>query len=306
MHLNKNIALLSGTLAILISGSIFVAQAQQPASNNTAAAGNSKGYYSLNQYYPLEVQDYRLDVEKVNFYKRFDTNGAGEFLDVGFDVVNNSATTMQLYGYVVAYYESNAVNDEARRLVPYPSWRSRDYDREARIVHYVSITPKDINENDIWNENDPDYISYMQLVSRMRNSFATNNAISFVRPPIWKYLAYINDRPTEGYKFPLYGIKGPDAAKGELSMDTNYVAPTEEERKKRNHPALHEHKYTVNFYPRKTMFQSHHFSPFRTNYQFFNKVVVVLYAAEPDPEVKGSKPNQLVFKRTFNVTDIQD
>jgi len=133
----------------------------------------------------------------------------------------------------------------------------------------MTVTPSDINDNDVWDRNDPDYLSYEKIVNRMENSVSATEPVYHLHPPFWKYLTYVTKNPEKGLKFTLYGEKGPTQDK---LVQSNYIPPTPEEKKIRIHKTLVKHKYTLDQNRKKTIFRSHHFSKFRTDYFFFNTV----------------------------------
>ena len=210
---------------------------------------------------------------------------------------------INMIAFVLAFHESNAVDVDSRHMVPYPRWRPYDPEAETFLIHTMTITPKDYTDDQIWQKEDPncsayiavykkndpnneeklksaackDYIDYQVLLKRLRNRVGNMNPISSVRPPFWKYLHYITSHPTEGLQFVLYGDEGPmDLAKRRQS---NYIPPTDEEIKKRIHKTLSQHKYTLEHINRKTIFNSHHYLKYNSNFKFFNKVAIILFDA---------------------------
>lgn len=269
-----------------------------------------EGGYIENNYSPLALIDPRFKIANFNLDRRFAGNGHGEFLDVVFDVNNLTSEDVRLYAYVVAFYESDAVNTRERKWVPYPRWRDRDYPAEQNLVHYITVTPQDIPEDSVWNPTDSDYFDYATTVNRMRDSIAGDVPVPDVKPPFWKYLEYINAHPTDGLEFVLYGAKGPTPDK---IVQSNFPRPTPEEQKKRVHKNLFKHKYTLQHNRRSTIFRSHHFTRFRADYRFFNRVAVLIYDAEKAEAMEKQKEEgvgegddviePLIYKRVFMFND---
>lgn len=318
---NKGIILklsvLSAVVLFSISGFVTVLPGQNIEEGTTPAdgAGNQnqteftpapEGGFSENDYNPLSLIDPRFKVENFNLDRRFAGNGHGEFLDVVFDLNNLTNDNVRLYAYVVAFYESDAVNERERNWVPYPKWRDRDYPAEQFLVHQITITPQDIPQTAVWNPSDSDYHDYVTTVTRMRNSVAGDVPVPDVLPPFWKYVEYINAHPTQGLEFTLYGAKGPTPDK---ITQHNFPQPTPEEQKNRLHDRLYLHKYSLQHNRRVTIFRSHHFSRFRADYKFFNRVAVILFDADKadafEAQIKegvseGDEPiRPLIFKKVF-------
>ncbi|MEQ9365572.1 MAG: hypothetical protein RIF32_15100 [Leptospirales bacterium] len=264
------------------------------------------GGFSANDYNPLALVDARFRVANFNLDRRYAGNGHGEFLDVVFDVNNLTSENVRLYAYVVAFYESDAVNERERQWVPYPRWRDRDYPAEQFLVHQITVTPQDIPTASVWNPSDSDYHDYVTTILRMRGGVAGNVPVQDIKPPFWKYVEYINAHPTQGLEFTLYGEKGPTPDK---ILQSNFPRPTPEEQKSRVHKNLFRHKYTLQHNRRVTIFRSHHFSRFRADYKFFNRVAIMLFDADKADAMEaqaaegvgeGDEPiSPLIFKKVF-------
>ncbi len=265
-----------------------------------------EGGFSANDYNPLALVDSRFRVTNFNLDRRYAGNGHGEFLDVVFDVNNLTSENVRLYAYVVAFYETDAVNKRQRQWVPYPRWRDRDYPAEQFLVHQITVTPQDIPDASVWNPSDSDYHDYVTTILRMRGGVAGNVPVPDIKPPFWKYVEYINAHPTQGLEFTLYGEKGPTPDK---IVQSNFPKPTAEEQKKRVHKNLFRHKYTLQHNRRVTIFRSHHFSRFRADYKFYNRVAIMLFDADKADAMEaqaaegigeGDEPiNPLIFKKVF-------
>ncbi|MBL8020027.1 MAG: hypothetical protein JNM27_10215 [Leptospirales bacterium] len=307
--------LLFTALLILTGFSVFSqAPTSQPVSTQpegqpaTQPAGNAQAI-QLQDFDPIAVKDPRFVVTNVNFDRRYAPNGIGEFLDVVFDLKNLTSEPVEFYAYVLAFWETDSVDNNTRRMIPYPSWRVNDPARGEYLVHYITVTPKDIEEKEIWSDKDPDFKHYSHIIDRMRDSVATTEPVSDVRPPYWKYLSYISQRPAQGLKFKLYGEKGPGQHE---TIQTNYIPPTAEEKKLKVHRTLPQHKFTIENNRRATIFRSHHYSAYRADFRFFNMVSIVLFDAKQadayeeqkkagGPKAGEAKINPLVYKQTFRI-----
>lgn len=300
--------------ALLIAGGIVsqnppaTSPTSQPQPTSQPAAPTTAKPMTLQDFDPIAVKDPRFVVSNVNFDRRYAPNGVGEFLDVVFDLRNLTSEPVEFYGYVMAFWETDAVDRNSRRLIPYPTWRTNDPARSDYIVHYITMTPKDVPATEIWSDEDKDYKHYAHVAEEMRNSVATTEPIADPLPPFWKYLSYISERPTQGLKFTLYGEKGP--GQNEV-IQTNFIPQTAEEKKRKIHRTLRQHKYTLEHIRRMSTFRSHHYSGFRAGYRYFNTVSIVLFdakkAAAYEAQLKaGRKPGEpkidaLVFKQTYRV-----
>jgi len=291
---------------LIISG-IFTTGSGQP-NIRTETEEHSATAVNVKSYTPIATPDARFSIKNFNFVRRFDSGGLGEFLDVVFDIDNNTQDEMNFFVYVLAFYETDAVIRTGGNYVPYPTWRNYDPDAYNFLTHYISISPADVTDDKIWNEEDPDFWRFKKIHERITNHATTLENVPVFHPPYWKYLAYIYANKSSGLPVKLFGNKSPSE---EESFSTNYVAPTAEEMKKKMHPGVVNHKYTINYAKRKTFVQTHHHSPFRPKYVFFNRVAVIIYDADKIKKAEEQsgrelKPGEdkiesMVFKRTFTV-----
>lgn len=280
----------------------------QPGTGGQAAPTEppKAGGISMNTYDPVAQIDPRFTVTGLNFDRRYSPNGLGEFLDVVFDVNNLTSKNVDLRVFIAAFYETTSVLDRQREMVPYPSWRDRDYEREQSLVKQMIVTPADIPESRIWDKTDPDYHRYYTTINRMRNSLGGDEPITDPRPPFWKYLQFMMEHPNEGLLMTLHGDNSPTSDK---ALQSNYPQPSAEELKIGIHKSIYLHKYTIEHTRRKTMVRSHHYSNFRADYHYFNRVAIVIFDAtradaymqqKKDGVQEGDEPIvALVYKKVF-------
>ncbi len=239
----------------------------------------------LNEFTTIAVPDRKLRIANLQMSRRYNKRGTGEFLDASFDIINHTNDPIELYGYVLACHYRDAVDHSYRRLLPYPPWRKRDFDKETFLIQYLTITPQNIADSLIWNTNDPDYRFYHRSVSKLRSS-PGEIPVADVHPPLWKYLQYMQRYPTQGLKFTLFGSKGPAAQE---SLQTNWIPPTVEERRKKTYTNYEKHTYSLYHRARQTIFHSHHHIEFTGGYRFFNLVAVQLFDARIAEEYEAAE-----------------
>ena len=267
-------------ISTILAGSVFLSplMGQDAKSEDGKEPPQStKVIINIQDSQPLSETNSRFTITNLNFDRRFSPTGLGEFLDVVFDVKNLTSEDIDLYAFVLAYYETNAVNVPYRRVVPYPTWRVSDPEKEIFMVHEMTITPRDIPQENMWDDADPDLVKYRNIIRRMRNSGAIKAPIKDVLPPFWKYLSYLYMFPNEGLEFKLYGRSSPSEAE---AIQTNFQKPTAEEKSTKIFKSISKHKYTLEHQRRQTIFRSHHYSEFRANYRFFNMVSIVIFDKE--------------------------
>ncbi|MDH5656538.1 MAG: hypothetical protein OEZ34_11550 [Spirochaetia bacterium] len=295
----------------LILSGIFTAGSSQPnirSENETPAATEEKSTSGDNKTYEaLALPDSRFSVKNINFVRRYDSGGLGEFLDVVFEIKNHTQDDLNFYIYVLAFYETDSIVRTGGNFVPYPTWRKYDPDSKNFLTHYIRISPEHVEDDKIWNKEDPDFLKYRKIHHRITNHATTLENVHDFHPPYWKYLAYINNNKRKGLPVKLFGTRSP---KPEEMVSTNYIPPTPEEAKLKIHPTIVKHTYTISYNRSKTNVQTHHHSLFRPGYKFFNRAAIIIYDADrvnqteeldagrnPQPGEKVNEP--LVYKQTI-------
>ncbi len=227
-------------------------------------------------------------------------------MDVYFNIWNQTSEKIDLFVWVFSYEETNAVDTEERKIVPYPRWRVKDPDKKFFITRFIKISPKDITADKIWNENDPDYKNYNYVIQRMRNAVGNMKYIGNIYPPIWKYISYAVRFPTQGMAVHLYGDQGPTLDK---LLYTNYIPPSPEEKRTKIFKHIPDHTFTIEYTKRKTIIRTHHYSPYRADFHFFNMTRILIFDAEKAKQFEeqasrelrpGEVPiNAIMYYRTF-------
>ena len=238
---------------------------------------------TIQDYSPIAVASSRFQIKNVNFDRRYAPTGLGEFLDVVFDMDNLTGGPLDLYAYIIAVAETDAVDASYREVIPYPAWRKHDPLSERYLVRYLTLTGRDGLKADeiagqIWDASDPDFRWARYRVAAMRTSAAVQKPIEDVLPPMWKYQNYFFFNPENGLKFKLHGELGPLEAD---AIQTNFIRPTAKEQETRIFNNIDKHTYTLEHSRRRTIFRSHHYSQFRPNYRFFNKVIIMVFEQGP-------------------------
>jgi hypothetical protein len=278
-----------------------------PIRETTTEQPKEKGdIIKIQDYFPVSMEDPKISVTDISVDRRFSPDGKGEILDIFFNIDNNTSERIDLFVWVIAYYETDAVEKEERRIVPYPTWRVYDPDKRTYLTRFIKITPKDIPIDKIWNPEDPDYQKYHNVIKRMRNVVGNLKVIGDVYPPVWKYVSYIMRYPTQGVPTIMYGDLGPTPDK---LLFTNFIPPTPEEKRTKIFKHIPDHTFTINYNRRRTIFRSHHYSDYRADYYFFNTFRILIFDAnkakqfeeQANRELKqGEKPiDALMYHRVF-------
>ncbi len=271
------------------------------AAHGQEAAGRQEGKalgnkYDIKNYKPFVTNSSLFKISQLHFARRFSFEGIGEFLDVVFYLDNLTTDPIELYAFVVAYYEVSNVDHNYRRWFPYPVWRKKDWGLEHFFISHAAFVPKHIPQASVWDEKDSDYIYYQRLRAIRSARFSNTKPLPKFHPPLWKYLEYMSAKPKEGLAFKLHGHFAP------LPKDTLQVgfAPPDP-----GHSLLKEERirYTLAHEPRRTIFRSHHFGQFRIDRSLFNRVAIVFFDAKEveRAETQGKKSFVPAFKKIYAI-----
>lgn len=281
----------------IILGFFFFLYGTLYAQNNTIrdANGNNQtttkpDVIKIENYLPISIEDPRITITDVSVDRRFSPDGKGEIMDIFFNIDNNLSESIDVYIWVLAYYETDAVDKEERKIVPYPEWRVMDPDKRFFITRFIKITPKDIPPEKVWTPEDPDYKKYHQVIERMRNAVGHMKVISDIYPPVWKYVSYIMRYPTQGIPAVVYGDQGPTLDK---LLFTNYVPPTPEEKTTKIFKHIPDHSFTINYSRRRTIVRSHHYTPYKANFKFFNMFRILIFDANKAKQYEEQASREL-------------
>jgi hypothetical protein len=262
----------------------------------------------IEDFFPISLEDPKISITEVSADRRFSPDGKGEILDIFFNIENNTSDRIDLYVWVIAYYETTAVDKDERRIIPYPQWRVNDPDKKTFINRFIKITPKDIPIDKIWGPEDPDYKKYHSIIQRMRSAVGSIKVIGDVYPPVWKYVSYIMRYPSQGVPVILYGDIGPTPDK---LLFTNYIPPTPEEKQTKIFKHIPDHTFTVEYNRRRTIFRSHHYTDYRADFYFFNMFRILIFDANKAKQFEeqagrelreGEKPIEaIMYHRIFYI-----
>lgn len=263
---------------------------------------------SIKDFNPQATGDPRFFVSNFSLDRRPAPDGRGEILDLYFDVANNTSQPVELYAWVMAFYETNAVDQDERRIIPYPVWRAETPDRRTFLTRYIAISPQNVPTDRIWSPEDPDFKRTQYTLERMRSAIGSMKPVSEVYPPYWKYVAYVSRYPTKGLLFKLRGDQGPGQHE---TLQTNFVPPTPEEKRTKIFKNIPSHTYTLEHTRRKTYFRTHHYTAYRADFYFFNTVAILFFdakkaAAAEEQAGRQLQPgeaaiNPMVFYRTIRL-----
>ncbi len=286
-------------ISMAMLSTVLFAQEPQPAQPE-----KQTGEVTKISFVPEAQQDPRFHVTEPTFDIRMDSQGRGEILDVVFEIQNNTKERVDLYGYVIAFRETDAVDNAARGWIPYPSWRKHDPSRSTYLVRGIKITPVQLDPDSIWSENDPEYTKVHRTINRLKTSVGSAVPIMDVLPPMSFYLNAISKIPAQGVKFSVYGTMGPEKGK---ALVTDYLPP-DQAKNKENYDISINHTHTVEHFQRKTIFRSHHMAFYTPNFKMYNMVSVILFEAQKadtnqniSDSDKEKAEDSIVFYRTFKI-----
>lgn len=281
--MKKPLTILSFALLSLIMQPVVYAQ-------GAAEGGQQTAVVDKEPYYPLAFYDPRIKLKKVSFVRRHADTGKGEFLDVQIELESKVLKANNYSVYVIAVYERDGQNDEEAAIVPYPSWRPYNPDKEKRIVTFSNIMPVNISPVEIWGEEELN--RRQEEVDKM---ILRGYQAELGEPNFDEYMRYLSMNPAKALPFTLYGEEAPTKEK---SLVHNYTGQTPEEKQAWRHETLKNHTYTMYSNKYQTTITSHHYTQYRPGFYTFNKVGILIF----DP---NKEKNNLLIRKIIDIGDLK-
>jgi hypothetical protein len=231
---------------------------------------------SLKDQQSLPTEDSNLEVKNINYLKTYASSGRGEFLNVSFDLINKSDKTKEYLVYVLALHEAVVP-------VPYPSnWRADDPQKNIKIIKFQKLSPELLEDKTVIGEKTTADMANLKYKSILNQSL---NRLD--EPGLDNFINYLIKNPDKALKVKVFGNESP--AKSEYV--TSNLSTLKEERDRDVNYATENHTWTIQNNKFTTTVTTHHFSLYRNDYLFFNKILVLVF----DP----SRPNQKLVYRSL-------
>ena len=231
---------------------------------------------SLKDQQSLPTEDPNLEVRNTNYLKTYASSGRGEFLNVTFDLINKSEKTKEYLVYVLALHEAVVP-------VPYPSnWRADDPQKNIKIIKFQKLSPELLEDKIVIGEKTTADMANLKYKSVLNQSL---NRLD--EPGLDNFINYLIKNPDKALKVKVFGNESP--AKSEYI--TSNLSTLKEERDRDVNYATENHTWTIQNNKFTTTVTTHHFSLYRNDYLFFNKILVLVF----DP----SRPNQKLVYRSL-------
>ncbi|MCB1140856.1 MAG: hypothetical protein H7A24_07110 [Leptospiraceae bacterium] len=279
------------TLLVLILASHLYAEGEQPAENKSTAAPQEETteqaearkkarrkeiYETTKDLQVLPTPDPLLKVKNINYLRNYASSGRGEFLNISFDLDYTGQETKEYLVYVLA------LNEEIAE-VPYESkWRSKDPQKNIKLIRFQKLSPEPIEPKAVLGEKSAQDYDNLKMASILNNTLNRE-----FEPTLEQYVDYLTKNPDKALKVKVYGDEAPAPAESNLSN----IEVKQDERDRDVNYATDNHTYSILASKFKTVVTTHHFSKYRNDFRFFNKVVVLVF----DP----SRPNQKLIHRSI-------
>lgn len=280
--------LLSSLLVLLLASQVIAEGETKTAANNLLDETPEQGVErrksrrkdlneSVKDYQPVSIPDPELDVKNFSFVRNFGASGRGEFLNVTFDLVNKTDRPKEYQVYVLAAYENEVP-------VAYPStWRKKDPQRNIYLTPFQKLSPEPIDEKVVLGDKaaaEREGLKYKSVFNQVPLREFENE------PTLEGYDHYLIKNPDKALKVKIFGYEAPPKSE---QIATN-LETKKEELDRDVHYATENHTYTVQNNKYFTTVTTHHFSKFRENYLFFNRVLILVF----DPSRPASR--KLVYR----------
>jgi len=139
---------------------------------------------------PLISQlDDRFYVSALTFFKKLSTNGAGQELNISFELKNRSEKNINLDIVMVAYHQTDGVDKSQRRFIQYPTWREKDPEKlEINTLFQDSIPPMEPTKGEgKENENEFERVVALCTDGKIKGNSLVIKGINTGNVPVTKY-----------------------------------------------------------------------------------------------------------------------
>ena len=257
------------------------ANTQPPAKDGAKSEAKKEDTMAmLKDYTPIAQLDPSLAVTGITYLKRAAHNGKGDVLDVQVNLENTDHSTRDYSIYVFAYHETKI--PVVNKLAPPPVWRENDPHKLDTTVDFSVLSPEKITPEIVWGA---DGLKARQEKSEKEKLKGYHYVVG--EPSLNEYMLYLTKKPEKALKIKLYS----EAVPKDKVTETNFKNDEAELKVDMNNKAVDSHTYTVFNSKYKTTVTTHHYSEFRNNFFFFNRVAVLIF----------NDKNELVYR---NITDI--
>lgn len=235
-----------------------------PSEDKKASPAKDETLAMMKDYTPIATLDPSFSVRNISYLRRAAHNGKGDVLDVQLSVENNEATTRDYSIYVMAFNESK--NPVFNTLAPPPIWRENDPNAKNRIVNFSVLCPEKLAPKDVWGE-----AALKQKEEKVTSNRLKGYEAQLGEPNLSDYLFYLTKKPEKALKFKLAGESA------EKATSSNFESSEAELKRDMNLKAVDSHTYTIFNSKYKSTIMTHHYSEFRPNFYFFNKVAILIF-----------------------------
>lgn len=241
-------------LAMLLAAPLVFAQTNENKGSGKAPSGTDA------QPAGGRIRDERVTVENMTFWKKFASDGKGDYLEFTFDIINKTEDKIPLKMFVIAFNEKDLVDAQYRRWVEYPKWRKFDEDKKLHkivlfngIPEFTEAKQKEVADFARAKEKAAADIGQYKLPEQQQSAGANKKVTlqDFLR-----YVQYIHEKPESGLDVMLQGFED---AKFTRKVEPSY--------------RIEEKALKVNVWGKLL-------SKYRVDRKFFNHIGLVLYDTE--------------------------
>ena len=271
----KNPIIILFILYFFVSSSVFSQEQEQQenvqtndstAQSDDLAEPNSK---ERNIKFVSTFDD-RLHFGEISFFKRYESNGKGEFLDVNVPLKNNSPENIDYKIYVLVATEFDF--DKKR----FPELKSKDWlllknsFGNSKFIENIKLIPfKDITEKTIMGD-----IKHASITAKYYKNLDLGIQPFYpINVTFQETIAYLIKNTENALKFTLQGSLYPDKLSDKNEDRTIFKNRFE------------------------TTIITHHYYPYKDKNMNYNKIAVLIFNNEKDSRFK----DRLVYKRIMNI-----
>lgn len=216
--------------------------------------------------------DNTIKLKDISVLRKAALNGKGDVLDVQLNFENLVNTTREYSVFVLALNESTA--EVRNSLAPPPVWRNNFPGKGKMVTDFSVLVPAKAREkakpDDVFKAiwGDEGFKKYKEVLDYDEQKGFN---VKLGEPGLEEYAFFLSNKiATEALPFTVYSdeVKKP--------TDSDYSMSADEQKKDMNDTAA-KHSWTIFYSKYKTTVFTHHYSQFRPDFYFFNKIVVLVF-----------------------------
>ena len=243
-------------------------------SNQATTNEGNQSEVSLKPISPVPYYDDRLSIGEISFYKKYESKGQGEILDIIIPLKNNSNDDINYKAYVLVVNEF----DIHKRMFPGPDYKNWIYYKEQipnlEFIENINLIPfKEIDTKTILGDKKYNEI-YKNYNKKIDQGIIPIYPVNATFHEAVDYLIKNHDKALK------FSLQGYDYPKKDFDKNENRTV------------------FKKRF---ETIVTTHHYYPYKEKDMRYNKVLVLLFNDEENSNLNG----RLVYKKVIDLNKLK-